>query len=58
LGFAQARIKQVSAWSRLFALVAIALLVGRQSGESAVVAARCARVGLAAAGGVAPAWPL
>jgi DDE family transposase len=27
LGFAQARIKQISAWSRLFALVAIALLV-------------------------------
>ena len=26
-GFAQARIKQISAWSRLFALVAIALLV-------------------------------
>ena len=28
LGFAQARIKQITAWSRLFALVAIALLVG------------------------------
>jgi DDE family transposase len=27
LGFAQARIKQITAWSRLFALVAIALLV-------------------------------
>jgi hypothetical protein len=27
LGFAQARIKQIAAWSRLFALVAIALLV-------------------------------
>jgi hypothetical protein len=27
LGFAQARMKQISAWSRLFALVAIALLV-------------------------------
>ena len=27
LGFAQARIKQIRAWSRLFALVAIALLV-------------------------------
>jgi Transposase DDE domain len=27
LGFAQARIKQISAWSRLFALVAMALLV-------------------------------
>jgi hypothetical protein len=27
LGFAQARIKQLTAWSRLFALVAMALLV-------------------------------
>jgi hypothetical protein len=27
LGFAQARVKQITAWSRLFALVAIALLV-------------------------------
>jgi hypothetical protein len=27
LGFAQARITQITAWSRLFALVAIALLV-------------------------------
>jgi hypothetical protein len=27
LGFAQARIKQITAWSRLFALVAIALLI-------------------------------
>ena len=28
LGFAQARIKQITAWSRLFALFAVALLVG------------------------------
>ncbi len=39
-GFAHARIKQISAWSRLFALVAIALLVSGQPGESSVVAAR------------------